>query len=124
MSRLQQSIAQKRESESNGLSCVSVQAQTPALLIHIWRGESWILPWSHFSGARFTAADDGEQLELTFANHRVLVFGHHLAALLEDLAAFRISCLRDLPAEYRPSREERVPFVSRIEVQMEVVVST
>lgn len=117
MSTLQQSIAQRRAVEPAGLSCVSVQAQTPSLLIHTWQGESWVLPWSHFSCARFNVSDGNEQLDLSFANCRVIVIGEQLSALIDDLAAFRVGCLRDLPSEYRQPTTEGAPFISRIDVR-------
>jgi hypothetical protein len=114
MSTLQQTLQQRR-AEPAGVACVSAAAPVPALVVRSWQGETWVLPWSHFVSARL--AEDAGRLEVAFTHCVVLVTGEHLAGLVEDLAAFRIGCLRDLPALYRKKGAEGEPFISRIEIQ-------
>jgi len=83
-----------------------------ALIVSSWQGDSWVLPWAQFVSARLS----GERIELTFANVLVTLTGQNLAVLLNDIADFRLSCLRDLPADYRRKPVEGQPFISRIEV--------
>jgi hypothetical protein len=112
MSTLRQSLQQHRTAESAS-SCVTADERQSALVVSSWQGESWVLPWSHFVSARL----GGDRIELTFANVTVTLTGQNLTALLDDIAAFRLSCLRDLPADYRRKPLEGQPFITRIEVQ-------
>ena len=112
MSSLKQSLQQHRAMEPAG-SCVVAAERQSALIVSIWQGESWVLPWSHFISARL----DGERIEITFANVLVVLTGQNLNALLEDIAAFRLGCLRDIPADYSRQPVAGHPFIARIEVQ-------
>lgn len=112
MSSLRHSLQQHRATEATG-SCVVAAERQSALIVSVWQGESWVLPWSHFVSARL----DGERIEITFANMLVVLSGRNLRALLEDIAAFRLGCLRDLPADYRRQPVDGQPFIARIEVQ-------
>jgi hypothetical protein len=84
-------------------------------MVCTWSGESWVLPWSHFASARL--ADGNDRLEISFATCLVIVSGENLRGLLDDIAAFRVGCLRDLPASYRKKAGEGEPFIARIEVR-------
>jgi hypothetical protein len=117
MSSLKESLTQRRAAESADLACVSVSAQTSALVLRTWRGESWVLPWAQLLGARLGAVENKDQLELSFVGYLVTISGENLFELLEDLAAFRIACLRDLPADYRSQSGEHEPFIAGIEVR-------
>lgn len=111
MSTLRQSLQQHRAADS-AASCVTAEERQSALIVSSWQGDSWVLPWSHFVSARLA----GDRIELTFANVLVTLTGQNLITLLDDIAAFRLGCLRDLPAEYRRKVVEGRPFISRIEV--------
>jgi hypothetical protein len=78
--------------------------------------ESWVIPWSRLARIRCTGERNDASLELTFDHLSVQVSGHNLAGLLEDLGACKISCLRELPAEYRAMVRPTRPFVSRIDL--------
>ena len=114
MSTLQQSLHQRRAEQAD-LSCVSVGAQSPALVVRTWQGDSWVLPWSHFTSARLAEGEDG--LEISFATCLVTLHGENLRGLLDDIAVFRVGALRDLPASYRKKAGEGEPFIARIEVR-------
>lgn len=114
MSNLQRTIAQRRESAPSGLTSGSPQSGGKTLLVHIWRGESWALPWVHFCSARL---DDGaEQLDLVFSRYLVIVTGRNLRGLFEELAAFRVSSLGEMPEDCRPIEDDDAPFISQIAV--------
>ena len=81
-----------------------------------WNGESWVIPWSRLARIRCTGEGNDASLELTFDHLSVQVSGHNLAGLLEDLGTCKISCLRELPAEYRSLMRPTKPFVSRIDL--------
>lgn len=113
MSTLQQSLHQRRAADVAVVSCVTTQERQLALILACWQGDRWVLPWSHFVSGRFGA--DG--IELTFANVVVKLTGQNLDTLLDDIAAFRLGCLRDLPTDYRKKLEEGQPFIARIDVR-------
>lgn len=113
MSTLQQSLHQRRAAEVAVIACVTTQERQSALIVSAWEGDSWVLPWAQFASARFS----GNRIELSFANCLVIVTGQNLHALLDDIAAYRIGSLRELPADYHQKPSEGEPFISRIEVQ-------
>jgi hypothetical protein len=111
MSTLRQSIAIRRSGE---LACwVRAEDNQTTLLAVTWQGIYWILPWSQLVSARL----EGTTLDFTFGNCVVVVTGENLPALLDDIAAYRISVLRQMPAGYRQKTTEGEPFISRIEVR-------
>ena len=57
------------------------------------------------------------QLELTFTHCVVVLSGTHLHGLVDDLAALRVSCLRDLPINFQPPAGETAVYIARIEVR-------
>jgi hypothetical protein len=112
MSTLRQSIAIRRSGE---LACwVRAEDNQTALLVVTWQGIYWILPWSQLVSARL----EGPTLEFTFGNCVVVVTGENLPALLDDIAAYRISVLRQMPAGYRQKIADGEPFISRIEIRL------
>lgn len=119
MKSLHEEVRERRAAESAVPTCVSAEpGGGPGLVVCQWRGESWALPWSQFTGARLGGTDSDTQLEIAFANHIVTVTGDNLAGLLEDLAAQRVGRLRDLPAQHRPATASEAPFIVRIDVQI------
>jgi hypothetical protein len=116
MNSLQQSIERRRAAEPAHLSCVDVSAQ-PTVVLSKWQSQSWVFPWSHFQNALLSDSGDDEQLVLTFTHHRVTISGQNLRSLSEEVAAFRLSQIRDFPAQYRARVATDAPFVRRIEVE-------
>lgn len=49
--------------------------------------------------------------------------GRNLRGLWDDVAAFRVGCLRDLPAQYRSKANAGTPFITRITVEELVCTS-
>ena len=114
---LQESIERRRATEPQVVACVSPSAEAPALVLSIWQGKSWVLPWSHLASAQLIVAKDNEQIVFSFTHHQVTVSGHNLGSIWEDVAALRIGRLRDLPPQYRSKAASNAPFITRIEVQ-------
>jgi hypothetical protein len=112
MNSLRQNLQAHRAADPPA-SWVTTDDRQSALIVTVWQGETWVLPWAQLVSARL--GDD--RLELTFAAALVIVTGDNLAPLLDDLAAFRLHRIRDLPADYRSKPVEGQPFLRRIEVQ-------
>lgn len=117
MSSLQEKVIERRAAESAEPRCVSLQPGGSGLVVCQWHGESWVFPWSQFVSARLCGADVDARLELTFANYIVTVMGENLQGLLEHLAASRLGCIRDVPAQYQPPVGGDAPFIAHIGVQ-------
>lgn len=115
MSSLHDSVSRRRAAEPAGLCSVTVGPPQPGLLVTLWAGGTWVLPWSTFVSARFTGPPD--QLELTFTSHVVMAEGDNLGGMLDDLAGLRLSFLRDLPADYRTQLAPDVPYIRRLVVR-------
>ena len=113
MSTLQESLSKRRAEAVAAASCVIAEKRQSALIVSVWSGDTWVLPWSQFVSARYS----GEKIELTFGSTLVVVAGVNLSVLLEDIAAYRISVLRELPPQYRHNPADGEPFVSHLEVQ-------
>jgi hypothetical protein len=86
-------------------------------MIRPWSGETLVLPWSRFESARFVGAETDGQVVLSFAGHRVTVRGANLRGLLDEIAKFRVDCLRDLPPQYRSGAGAGAPFIADIQIQ-------
>lgn len=115
MSSLHESVSLRRAAEPAGIACVTVGAPQPGLMIAMWRGSSWVLPWSYLVNARFT--EPPGELELSFSSHVVIAEGDNLRQVLDDLASFRVGCLRDLPGDYRSQLPADAPFIRRLRVR-------
>jgi hypothetical protein len=115
MSSLHESVSRRRAEESAGLACVTVGASQPGLIVAVWSGPSWVLPWSYLVNARFT--EPPGEIELCFSSHIVTAEGDNLRRLLDDLALFRIGLLRDLPEDYRSQLPSDEPFIRRLVVR-------
>jgi len=117
MSTLQESVDARRAAKSAEFTCVVVAAQGPTLTVSIWRGRSWVLPWSHLVAASLADIEEPETLEISFTGHVVTVTGQNLRRVLDDLAGFRIAGLRNLPAEHRARLSADAPFIAQLEVR-------
>ena len=117
MSSLQESVDARRAAKPADFACVVVGSQGPTLTVCIWQGQIWVLPWSHFVAASIAEADKSETLELAFAAHIVAATGHNLQRVLDDLAGFRVACLRNLPADHRARFPADAPFITRLDVR-------
>ena len=117
MSSLQESVSRRRAAEPAAPVCISLQPGCSALVVCQWLGPSWVLPWSQFTGAQLMATSSDSQLELRFTHCLVVLSGRNLRGLVDDLAALRVGCLRDLPADYGPPAGALAPYIASIEVR-------
>ena len=117
MSSLHEEVARRSATEPGEPQCVLTQPGSSALVICQWQAESWALAWSQFVGARLSGNDPDASLELSFANYLVTVSGENLRALLDDIAASRLGCIRDLPARYQRQMREGATYIAGIAVR-------
>ena len=118
MSMLRETLIHCRAAESPpDAGCHSAGESVPALSIHTRDGERWVLPWSHFVSARHRGDGGRERLTLLFASHEVELQGVRLAALLPEIARFRLGSLRSLPAKYESHGGDCEPFIERLSVR-------
>lgn len=113
MSKLQDSLQEYRAAAAT-TSSVTAEERQSSLIVSVWQGDSWVLPWSQLLSARLSE----DCLELAFAPVHVVLTGRNLRALLDDIAAFRLGSLRSLPANYGPSSDPQAPFIAKIEVRI------
>lgn len=116
MSTLKENLLERRAAQAAVASCVVAPSPAATLVVSTWQGDTWVLPWSQLANAHFVGSNGSERLELAFPNFQVIVQGRRLRSFLDDLAAFRISSLRDFPPDYRPPADASDAFIARIEV--------
>ena len=120
MSTLQESLRKRRAEQVTAVSCVTADERQLALIVSLWKGETWVLPWSQFASARL----ERDKIHLSFGQYLVIIAGENLPPLLEDIAAFRICTLRELPPEYRHKPVNGEPFISNLEVSLSAGASS
>ena len=113
MSTLREDLNKRRAEAVAAVSCVIAEERLSALIVSVWAGDTWVLPWSQFVSAHHSR----DKIELSFGSTLVIVTGENLPAMLEAIAAYRISALRGLPPEYRRNPADGEPFVSQLEVR-------
>jgi len=109
-------VAERRAADAASVAhqVAASAAQMPALLVHKWDHRSWVLPWAYFLGAQHEIMDEGELLTLSFTFREVVVQGSNLGALLDDIAAYRLESLRELPDKYHEMADQAGPVIQRI----------
>lgn len=113
MSMLQPSSGKRRATEEPVVSFVVSRESQSSLIVTIWAGESWVLPWAQILNTRL----EDKRIELKFGDCLVIVAGVNLCGLLHDIAAQRLVALRELPPDYRQNLAASEIFISRIEVR-------
>lgn len=116
MSTLQESVDARRAGKPTEFACVEVTSQVPAVIVCMLKGPSWALPWSCLIVAECDEANAGEVLKLSFNGYLVTAVGRNLRRVLNDIAGFRVACLREMPPEYRSRVPADAPFIARLEV--------
>ena len=112
MSMLVPNLNKRALTEETIVSFVSARERQTSLTVMVWAGDSWVLPWAQFVGAR----QSGKTIDLTFSHWLVVITGENLGILLDDIATCRLGVLRDLPPDYRQKPAPEGPYISRIEV--------
>lgn len=121
---LREIIAQRRMEFPEAIRCVFLKSripahEPPALTIKIcqWQSRSWVLPWSRFDDACFSAVTERDELVISFSTHRVTAIGANLAGLVDEICRFNVERLRNLPLEYRAKMEAQEPYLQTIDVR-------
>ena len=102
--------------EPEKFSCVAFGSR-PGLVLARWQAESWGFPWSHLQWARLSSTEEADELLFSFPHHQASVRGERLRGVVDAIAEFRITALRNLPAEYRASLAEDLPRIAKIDVR-------
>lgn len=124
MSTLREEIAARRATHAAEASFIVASSSAATLVVSTWQGETWVLPWSQLACARFTGTGGNARLELSFPQYFVVIHGRKLRGLLADLAALRISTIRDFPPDFRPPADASQPYIARIEVSALATAAT
>lgn len=116
MSSLQVSLAQRRPdlSTESAPLCYVVAPSVSAVTFTPWKSGIWVLPWIHFLAAHHSVHAKGERIEFTFAHHAVVAEGLRLASLLPEIAAARLSALREIPDHFAVDASAKEPYVLRL----------
>jgi len=118
MSTLREELAERRAVQTAEAPFVVASVPASTLVISSWEGDTWVFPWAQLANAKFGG---NTRLELSFPNHVVVIQGRKLRSLVPDLAAFRVSSVRDFPPDYRPPAETGQPFITRIDVRARAI---
>ncbi len=112
-------VAERRAAEAAPVAhqVAASAAQMPALLVHKWDHRNWVLPWAYFLGAQHEIMDEGELLTLSFTFREVVVKGRNLGLLLDDIAAYRLESLRELPDKYHEMADQEEPVIRGLTVR-------
>lgn len=120
MSSLLSSLAHSRPAGGTDESpqCFSVAEGVSAVTLVTWNNGSWVLPWVHLLGAHHSAHAEAERIALLFAQHEVTAEGLRLALLLPEIAAARLTMLRELPERFAADCAGKGPWVLRLTVKV------
>jgi hypothetical protein len=113
MNSLERSIARRRETEAEKISCVEL-GNLPTLGLQKWEAGQWLLPWSHLDSIALGDEDAPDAITLAFTRYRVAVAGENLAAIWHELARLNVATLRELPPAYRLRVAAEAAFISSI----------
>lgn len=114
MSTLREELAERRAAQTAEAPFMVASSSVATLVVSCWEGDTWVFPWAQLANAKFGG---NTRLELSFPNHVVAIQGRKLRGLVLELAAFRVSAVRDFPPDYRGPSEAGQPFITRIEVR-------
>ncbi len=122
MSTLHASLAQRRaETQTDDPRlCYAVAAAVTAITFTTWKSGVWVLPWIHFLGAHHVAHAKGERIALVFAQHEISAEGLRLAMLMPEIAAARLSELREVPERFAADLPAGEPCVLRLVIKSRV----
>jgi hypothetical protein len=91
----------------------SIKPQNISLRLKCSAGQSWTLPWAHFSFAHLAVVESSEKLVLTFASHEVIIHGKNLQTLDDEAANCRLEKLHATALKYALSDSEvRIESIS------------
>lgn len=119
MSTLHASLAQRRaETPSDDPRlCYAVANAVATVTFTTWKTGVWVLPWIHFLGAHHVAHAKGERIAFVFAHHEITAEGIALAMLMPEIAATRLSALREVPERFAADMPAGEPCVLRLVIK-------
>jgi hypothetical protein len=122
MSTLHASLAQRRaETPSDDPRlCYAVANAVTAVTFTTWKTGVWVLPWIHFLGAHHVVHAKGERIAFVFAQHEISAEGLRLALLMPEIAAARLSVLREVPERFTADLPAEEPCVLRLFIKSRV----
>ncbi len=98
--------------------CVETECRAvPMLRVCPWQAAQWLLPWSRFDMATFENEEESERIEIFFSHHRVVIVGTNLKDTMDDIRAFQIRCLRNVPENLRAAVDPEEPLIEKLEVR-------
>ena len=98
--------------------CVETECEpVPMLCVCPWQAAEWLLPWSRFDIATFQHEEESERIEMFFSHHRVIAVGKNLKDTMNDIRAFEVRCMRDVPANLRAAVDPTEPLIEKLEVR-------
>ncbi len=111
---LKEEWAARREGK---IFCVETECRAvPMLRVCLWQAAQWLLPWSRFDLATFQNEDESERIEIFFSHHRVVIVGKNLRDTMNDIRAFEVRCLRDVPENLHAAVYPTEPLIEKLEV--------
>ena len=112
---LKEELAVRREGK---IFCVETECRPVAMVrICLWQTAEWLLPWSRFDVATFYHEGESERIEIFFSHHQVSVIGKNLVGTMNDIRAFEVRCLRDVPGNLHAAVDPTEPLIERLEVR-------
>lgn len=119
MSSLHSSLAQRRvEPQKDAApSCHTVADAVSSVTFTSWKSGVWVLPWIHFLGAHHIAHAKGERISFIFAQHEITAEGVRLALLMPEIAAARLSALREVPERFIVDLPSSAPCVVHLVIK-------
>ena len=93
-------------------SWISREHDRPAGLEVRLLKQTIVLPWSQF----LYAEGSNDKIRIAFSTHDIVVAGHGLGSLLEDLSAQRVSLLRE-PVRAERFNSDPDPRITSISIQ-------
>jgi hypothetical protein len=119
MSTLQASLVQRRAEmpKDDPRLCYAAASAVTAITFTTWRSGVWVLPWIHFLGAHHVAHAKGERIAFVFAQHEISAEGLRLAMLMPEIAAARLSELREIPERFAADLPAEEPCVLRLVIK-------
>ena len=98
--------------------CIETECSAvPMLRVCPWQAAEWMLPWSRFDIATFQHEEESERIEMFFSHHRVIAVGKNLKDTMNDIRAFEVRCMRDVPANLRAAVDPTEPLIEKLEVR-------
>lgn len=112
---LREEWAARREGK---ICCVETECRPVAMLrVCLWQAAEWLLPWSRFDVATFRHEEESERIEVFFSHYQVIAVGKNLREAMDEIRAFQVRCMRDVPVNLHLSVDPTEPLIEKLEVR-------